>query len=138
MSIYKLFATDPNLERNGFALEYGDATFIIARAGGANKKFQKCIERKLRPYRSAINSGTMDEKTAQKLLAEAYADAIVLAWEGVTYPPGDDKEDEPMPFTKENCVRLFEILPDLFQDIQEQSQKVANYVAAEAEEDAKS
>lgn len=133
MSIYKLFATDPGLEKDGFALEYGDATFIIARAGGANKKFQSCIERKMRPYRSAINSGTMDEKTAQKLLAEAYAEAIILAWEGVT-----DQDDEPLEFTKENVIKVLIDLPDLFIDIQEQSTKVANFTIAEASEDAKS
>ena len=133
MSIYKLFATDSSLEKDGFALEYGDATFIIARAGGANKKFQSCIERKMRPYRSAINSGTMDEKTAQKLLAEAYAEAIILAWEGVT-----DQDDEPLEFTKENVIKVLIDLPDLFIDIQEQSTKVANFTIAEASEDAKS
>ncbi|MEE8551507.1 MAG: hypothetical protein V3T08_09680 [Gemmatimonadota bacterium] len=133
MSIYKLFATDHDLEQNGFSLEYGDAKFIIARAGGANKKFQSCIERKLRPYRSAINSGTMDTKTAEKLLAESYAEAIILAWDGVTDEDGDELE-----FTKENVVKVLLDLPDLFADIQEQSQKVANYISTEAEEDAKS
>lgn len=133
MSIYKLFSTDHDLERNGFSLEYGEAKFIIARAGGANKKFQSCIERKLRPYRSAINSGTMDTKTAEKLLAESYAEAIILAWDGVTDEDGDELE-----FTKENVVKVLLDLPDLFADIQEQSQKVANYISAEAGEDAKS
>ena len=133
MSIYKLFATDHDLEQNGFSLEYGEAKFIIARAGGANKKFQSCIERKLRPYRSAINSGTMDTKTAEKLLAESYAEAIILAWESVK-----DKDGDELAFTKENVVKVLLDLPDLFADIQEQSQKVANYISAEADEDAKS
>lgn len=139
MSIYKLFGTDQNLERNGIVLEYGEATFTVARAGGANKKFQSCVERKMRPYRSAINAGTMDQKVAERLLAEAYAEAVILDWEGVTYPPGDEQEGQPMPFTKENCVRVLLIpgMGDLFLDIQEQSMKVANFISAEAEEDAK-
>jgi len=132
MSIYKLFGTDADLERNGFTLEYGDATFVIARAGGSNKKFQSCIERKMRPYRSAINSGTMDQKTAEKLLAEGYAEAIILAWDGVT-----DENGDVIPFTKENIIKVLLDLPDLFLDIQEQSQKVANFITVEAEEDAK-
>ncbi len=131
-SIYKLFGTDPDLERNGFALEYGDATFIIARAGGANKKFTTAVERKMRPYRSAIQSGTMDTDTATKLLAECYADAVILAWDGVSDANGDALD-----FTKENIVKVLLDLPDLFNDIQEQSQRVANYIEAGAEEDAK-
>ncbi len=130
--IYELFTTDENLEKEGFALEYGEATFIIARAGGANKKFQSIMERKMRPYRSAINAGTMDESTAEKLLAEAYADAVILAWDGVTGPDGEE-----LSFTKENVVKVLLDLPDLFRDIQEQSQRVANFTKAGTEEDAK-
>lgn len=130
--IYELFTTDENLEREGFALEYGEATFIIARAGGANKKFQSNIERKMRPYRSALNAGTMDDEVAEKLLAQAYAESVILAWDGVTDPDG-----EKLSFTKENVVKVLIDLPDLFRDIQEQSQRVANFTKAGAEEDAK-
>lgn len=130
--IYALFTTDKDLEKEGFALEYGTATFIIARAGGANKKYQSLMERKMRPYRSAINAGTMDESTAEKLLAEAYADAVILAWDGVT-----DAEGEELAFTRENVVQVLLDLPDLFRDIQEQSQRVANFIKESVEEDAK-
>lgn len=132
MSIYKLFGTDPDLERNGIALEYGDVTFIIARAGGANRKFQSCVERVMRPYRSALASGTMDPETADRRLAECYAEAIILAWEGVT-----DENGEELPFTKENVVKVLLDLPDLFANIQEESQRLSNYIRAEADEVAK-
>ncbi len=130
--IYELFTTDESLEKEGFALEYGTSTFIIARAGGANKKFQSIMERKMRPYRTAINAGTMDESTAEKLLAEAYADAVIIAWDGVT-----GRDGEVLAFSKENVIKVLLDLPDLFRDIQEQSQRVANFTKAGAEEDAK-
>lgn len=133
MGLYDLFGTDHDLEENGFALEYGDATFIIARAGGANQKFQRCIEKKMRPYRASINSGTMHEDTSRKLLAEAYAQTIVLAWDGVT-----DKDGEALEFTKENVVKIFNDLPDLFTEIITESQRIANYVTEAAEADSKS
>ena len=133
--IYELFTTDKDLERKGFALQYGETTFIIARAGGANKKFQSLIERKLRPYRTAINAGTMDEDVAERLLAEAYADSVILAWENVCEPEPDCT---PIDFTKENVVRVLLALPDLFRDIQEQSQKVSNFLRDGVLEDAKS
>lgn len=133
--IFELFTTDKDLEKKGFALEYGNATIIVARAGGANKKFQSIIERKMRPYRTAINSGTMDEDVAEKLLAEAYADSVILAWDGVTEPEPDCT---PIEFTKENVVRVLLALPDLFRDIQEQSTKVSNFLRDGVLEDAKS
>ncbi len=130
--IYELFTTDESLEKDGFVLEYGEASFVIARAGGANKKFQSLMERKMRPYRSAINAGTMDESTAEKLLAEAYADAVVLAWDGVT-----DQDGEELVFNRENVIKVLTDLPDLFRDIQEQSQRVANFTKESFQEDAK-
>lgn len=149
MSIYKLFGTDADLEKNGFALEYGDVTLIIARAGGANEKFQRNIEKKMRPYRSAINSGTMHEGTSRKLLAKAYAEAIILAWENVTYPEtpeeggehipyDEEKAGQPMPFTVDNVAALLLQLPELFDEIVRESQRIGNFVKAEAEADAKS
>lgn len=137
--IYELFTTDTSLEQKGIALEYGAATIIVARAGGANKKFQSVMERKMRPYRTAINSGTMDEDVAEKLLAEAYAESIILAWEGVNErEPDEDGLPVEIPFNKDNVVRVLMDLPDMFRDIQEQSQKIANFLKGTVEEDAKS
>ena len=128
MGLYDLFGTDQDLEKEGFALEYGDTTFVIARAGGANQKYQRNVERKMRPYRSAINSGTMNEDTARKLMAEAYAETIILAWDGVT-----DREGNVLEFTVENVTKVLMDLPDLFNEIISESSRIANFVAAAAE-----
>jgi len=132
MGLYDLFGTDLDLEKDGFALEYGDVTFVIARAGGANQKYQRCVERKMRPYRSAINSGTMVEDTARKLMAEAYAETIVLAWDGVT-----DRDNNVLDFTVENVTKVLLDLPDLFNELITESSRIANFVAAAAEADSK-
>ncbi len=63
-NLYEMFGTDPDLERNGIAVEYGEATFIIARAGGANRKFLKAMRRLSRPYRASINSETLPTETS--------------------------------------------------------------------------
>lgn len=134
--IFELFTTDKDLEQKGIALEYGKTTFIIARAGGANRKFSSALERKMRPYRSAINTGTMDDELAERLLAEAYAEAVILAWDGV--PNREATDGAELEFTKENVVAVLLELSDLFRDIQEQSMKIANFITAGTEEDAKS
>jgi len=131
-NLYHLFGTDQDLEQQGFCLEYGSAQFVIARAGGSNNKYQRLLERKLRPYRSAINAGTMDEDLTKRLLAESYAEGIILAWDGVTDTDGND-----LPFTKENVVKLLIDLPDLFTEIIQESQRISNFVRVAAEEDAK-
>ena len=46
-----------------------------------------------------------------------------LGWEGV-----EDREGNPMGFSRENVVKLFTDLPELFLDVQQQSQKAALFL----------
>lgn len=130
-SPYKMFKTNPELECSGIELNYGDFRITIARAGGANKKFAKAIEKKSRPFKRAIQSDSFDNERAQALLKEVYAETVVLGWDGVT-----DEKGEPLPFNRENCLKLFNDLPDLFQDIMEQAQKSALFREEIRENDA--
>lgn len=132
-SLYEMFETDAALETDGLALEYGKATIIVARAGGANRKFQSVLESKLRPYRAQLRVGAMDDDVALRLLAEAYADGVIIAWDGVK-----DRDGNALEFTKPNVVKLLLDLPDLFVDIQQQSQLMTNFIAESRDEDAKS
>lgn len=128
MSLYKQFTTDNKLEREGILLEYGNAsngqpiTIRVARAGGSNAQYQKRMEALVKPYRRQIQTETIDPKQVEKLIRQVYAETVVLGWENV-----EDADGKPMPFTRENCLKLFEDLPDLFADIQEQAQRAALY-----------
>ena len=126
MSLYKLFKTNENLETDGIWLEYGQTEkgepvrIKIARAGGHNSSFSKALEKATRPYRKAIQTGMLDNKTADKLYKEVFADTVVLDWINVEGPDG-----QPMEFKRENVLKLFEDLPDLFADLREQANNVA-------------
>ena len=121
MSLYKLFKTNENLETDGIWLEYGQTAdgkpirIKIARAGGHNVAFSKALEKATRPYKKAIQTGMLDNKTA-----EVFAETVVLDWINVEGPDG-----QPMYFNNENVLKLFEDLPDLFVDLREQSANVA-------------
>lgn len=136
MSLYKSFSTNKDLERDGIVLDYGtnDAgspiQIRIARAGGNNQKFAKVLEAKLRPHKRAMANETMDNGVAQRLLIETYAESIVLGWEGV-----QDRDGQDMPFNKQNVIKLFTDLPDLFTDVQQQAQKAALFRDQVREED---
>lgn len=129
---YSVFKTDKTLEREGIVLDYGDFKIKIARAGGANIAFQRALAEKVRPYRRQIDAGTLPDDVAEKLFLEVYAESVVLGWEGVT-----DENGEPLPFTKENAVKLFSDLPDLFRDVQNQAASIANFRAEVTENTAK-
>lgn len=138
MSLYKQFKTNDNLEKSGILLEYGENSkgkpiaIRIARAGGANTQYTKLIEARVKPYRRQIQNETIDRVMVEKLLRGVYAETIVLGWENV-----EDENGKELPFTVENCVKLFEDLPDLFQDIQEQSQRAALFRQDVLEKDSK-
>lgn len=130
-SMYSLFKTDTSLEQSGIYLDYGTFRVKIARAGGANKRYAKLLETKTRPYRRAIETETLDNNRGQALLQEVFAEAVILNWEvkdeakdtwktGIEGPNGDI-----LPYTTENVLAAFRLLPDLFLDIQSQASKVA-------------
>ena len=138
MSLYKQFKTDKNVEKEGIVLNYGknskgeDIEIRIARAGGANVQYAKLLEAKTKPYRRQIQNETLDNEVAEKITKEVYAKAVVMGWIGV-----EDENGKPLGFSSENCIKLFDDLPDLWVDIQQQSTKAALFRADILEQDAK-
>lgn len=136
MSLYKLFKMDQDLETDGIFVEYGSTAegkpirLKIARAGGANKAFSKALEKATRPHRKAIQSGFLDNATADRIYRGVFVDTVLLGWENVEGPDG-----KPMTFNKENALQLFTDLPDLFADLREQASNVALYREEVAEAD---
>lgn len=129
-SLYDLFKTDEQAEtQDGIVLDYGAAGRIrIVRAGGANKRFAQALNSKLRPYQRQLASDTMDEGLAARLMAEVYADTVIIGWEGVA-----DADGAELPYCRANVVKLLTDLPELFRDIQSQAVAAANFRAAELE-----
>lgn len=136
MSLYTLFKTDANLEKDGIFIEYGEASngqptrIKIARAGGQNTAFTKALERLTKPYRKAIQTNSLDDKTADRVYKEAFIDGVLLGWENVEGPDGELLE-----FNRENAIKLFTDLPDLFRDLREQAENVALFRAEVREVD---
>ena len=128
-SPYDLFKTDPRTETEGLTLDYGDFQIRIARAGGANRGFVRALEARLKPYRRQLQSETLDEQVAERILREVYADHVILGWQGVT-----DGDGKPMAFGRENLLKLLADLPELFRDLQEQAGRIALFRVQELED----
>ena len=134
-SMYEAFRSDADAEKNGIILDYGTFRVTIARAGGANKKYQRTLEALSRPYRRAIQMEQMSDEQARELLKVVYARTIVRNWEvkvdkekwevGIESPDG-----ETIPFNEENILLTFSNLPDLFADIMDQAGKAALFRAS--------
>lgn len=142
-SIYKTFGTDKKLESDGITVEYDDLRFVVARAGGGNARFRKVFQKKAKPYRYKIDNDLLSEDIAQKLLAEAYAETIILRCD--TKGPDGKWQEGKLPLkdgtiaeaTPERLTQLFLDLPVLFSDVQSMANNVSNFRKVEEEEDEK-
>lgn len=134
-SLYEAFSTNKKAEVEGIILEYpdcGGAEIRIARAGGENKKFLRAIEKAAKRHRSQIRTDTLGVDTNRRIMQEVYAETVILGWENVT-----DRDGNPLPFNKENCLQLFQDLPALWDDIVEQANSIALFREHVREESAK-
>lgn len=134
MNLYEAYSTDNNLENGeGVVLDYGAAGSItIHRAGGANRKYAKVLLAKMAPYTRQAKLGTLDEEVANRVLAETYAEAVIVGWKGVK-----GRDGKALTFNKANVVTLLTDLPEFFRDIQEQANMVSNFRAERVETEAK-
>lgn len=138
MSLFKQFGTSKEAEQDGIWVEYGpneDGTipgFKITRMTNTNKRWLKAHERITRPHRFAIDRKTIDEGLAQKLMIQVLAEGILLDWRNV-----NDEDGKPLAFTKENAVWLLLALPDLYNELNQKANEVANFRKEERELEAK-
>lgn len=149
--LYQLFEMDTDLEREGVSVNYGSVKFQIARAGGRNKAFKDSFTARTKKHRTQIDNETMSEEMADRIMAESYAEAVVLGWwtrkEDENGDPilkkgeeqWDDvienREGKRVKYSIDECVRLFLDLPDLFASLQSYAAKAGNYRKELDEED---
>lgn len=120
-SPYDLFKNNEDLESgSGITLEYPGFSITIHRAGGSNKHFAQVLNAKMKPHRHQFDRGMLDDEISRRILLESYAEGVVIGWKNVKGADG-----EIMPFTKENVVKLFSDLPDLFADVKLQAENAA-------------
>lgn len=146
MGLYDAFETDPDLEKNGIYIDYGDFRVRIAFAGATNKKYSNYSEKQFKPLRHAINAGTIDNERSLNILQDIFAQTIVLDWDTKV---GEEEDGSPiwkqgiepktggdlLPFNKENVKKTFHNLPALFLDIKAQAESISNFRQKEMEAD---
>ncbi|MCK5016807.1 MAG: hypothetical protein KAS32_07005 [Candidatus Peribacteraceae bacterium] len=137
----KMFKTANALETKGITLEYGEGVeIIVARAGGANTKFAKCLNRLTKAHRSAIQNDILSDVMGREILLQAYAETVVLDWKGVTQDVLSGKEEDattPLECTVDNVKAVFTELPDLFLDVQKMAQQISAFRAEIMDTDSK-
>lgn len=127
----KMYRTSKTLEETGVVLEYGDGVEVmVARAGGANRKYAKVLSRLTRPHRAAIQNEVLDETLGQEIMYQTYAQAVVKGWKGITkdiLTNNDEDAEVELECTEENIIAVFKALPDLYEDIKKMSDSIAMF-----------
>lgn len=132
-SIYEKFGTNKKAEQEGITLDYGDGlTVKIARAGGSNVRFEKAVQQRMRKFGLQAKHDLLEPEQMRTIFREVLAETVVLGWTGVT-----DRDGNELPFNKDNCVKVFTDLPDLFDDVLEQSRKASLFKETILEAEAK-
>ena len=80
MSLYSQYKTNTEYETKGVTFEFGTYRVVLARAGGANSKFQKTLTTKLKPYRRAVQNNSLDSETEIRIMREAFIECCVMDW----------------------------------------------------------
>lgn len=121
------FAMDHTKEQNGVPVQVsgpnGDETiptFIVARMGPMNQKYQKTLERITHPYKRQLELKTLPNEKAEQLMQQVFVNSILLGWENV-----QNEDGTAIVFSAENGLALFKQYPDLYYSLQEEAQNVA-------------
>lgn len=117
------FVTDGDLELEGVELDFGKDRFItIRRAGGANKAFANHLADKFNDTTTVgIGKSSIDNDEAKAIMYKAYADFVVLDWRGWL------DEGKAIPFSSENCVKLFHASREIYDHVAEQANNLNNF-----------
>ena len=134
MNIFSQFAKG----KDAVTLDYGTnedgspISFTVARMNRFNKKYVKALERITKPYRRQLELETLDEKLAESLFIEVFAESILIDWNGV-----QDEEGKTIAYSKQNAAKLLELLPELYDDLKDKATRAGTFREEAAEEDVK-
>lgn len=145
MSLSKQFATDSAKEVEGVVIQFGaneDGSipgFHISRMSRANSRYTKSLEVATRPYRRQIDLGTLANDVAERVFLGVFVDSVLKGWENVKLSDvtGNANDKGFAEFNRENAVALFERLPELYDDLQNQAKSAAMFKDEEQETEAK-
>jgi hypothetical protein len=139
MSLYKAFGTNKIKENKGIPIEYAPyadgrvPTFYVARQARGNTKYRRCLKELYKPYQKQLRAGIpLQDDVSEKLGKIAFIRGCLAGWQNIC-----DKDGNEIEFSEKAAEALFSDLPDLLDDLMEQSTNITNYQDETVEEDAK-
>ena len=158
--MYNQFETDPALEKGGIYINYYDNNdddlfrVKIARAGGANKRFDKATNLAAKNNKRLLDPENTGSEKSKKIMREVYASTIILDWEvSKRDENGEVMKDEEgftvwqqgiegsdgslLPYNQANVISTLVNLPGLYLDIAKEANRDAPFKKHVAEVEVK-
>ena len=145
MSLTKQFHTNPEIENAGVEIKYAPnedksvPTFVIARAGKSNKRYQVALNAALKPHARAQQLGTLAPEMAEEIYMGVFIGTILKGWSNVLMSDvtGNKADKGYADFNAENAKALFARLPEIYDDLVDKSNSASLFREETNEEDAK-
>lgn len=105
----KFFKTSEELEKNGIWFDISDTTgFLLRPFKATNPRTKAATANYYKPYARQIEMGTLDLKKQMEINIKIFIDVCLVEWRGV------EIDGAQVECNKDNAMKLFTALPDLF------------------------
>lgn len=122
-SLLNTLRIDERKEVAGVFLEIANTRVRLARAGGANQRFNAAMAKAHKEHGRSIDLGVIDNEKSLEILRRIWAETVVLTWETDMADEGapaewvsgiDDGDGGTLPVTVDNVVNFWRLAPDFF------------------------
>ncbi len=118
----KFFKTNPDLEKNGVWFEISDEiAFLVRPFKSTNPRFKAAMANHYKPFARQMDMGTLEQDKAFEVSLKLFLDVCLVDWRGV------EIDDKPTEYNKENALKFFKALPELFDTLWNYAKDFSSY-----------
>ena len=126
------YGVDRAKESQGTEVVIDDMAFVVRSAGSANRGYRYALALAANRHRDGLKGDpTKAFDVHEDVLIEAFADAVIIGWRGV-----DGEDGQPLEFNRENCIRIMQTCPTIWDRVREVALDDSRFNLAEEDGDA--
>lgn len=119
----KFFKASSELESEGVDFDIDDKiSFKVRRFGSNNPRIKAALASYYKPYARQVEMGTLAAEKSLEINIKLFIDCCLVSWTGI-----EDENGVAIEFNKENALKLFKGLPDLFETLWKHANTFENY-----------
>lgn len=118
----KFFKTSNKLENEGVDFAIDETTsFRVRRFNSSNPRVKAAMASYYKPFARQIEMGTLPIEKSNEISVKLFIDCCLVSWEGI------EEDGKPIECNKENALKLFKELPDLFETLWKHANSFESY-----------